>query len=604
MFSMKKKYDVVVIDTGVEKTHSRLSKYDIECIKISKTADDYVVEDLIDGEDEVGHGTAVCDIITSHFKDVSILVIKVFDSGLYIDESLLLYTLKYILDNIECHIVNMSFGISTAIDMLEALCCELANKGVILIAAFDNDGSISYPAAFDIVIGVTSSNYCTRKNDIIIVDDRKINIGAKGGLQKIAWIGNSISVGVGDSYACAHVSGICADLISKKRIDNKEELLCVLGTSQGGDKSYSGDCSLKYRTAVSNYNKVALFPFNKEMHSLVRFSDMLPFTITGIYDIKYSSNIGVDAERILNLCSSSKTVVKNVNLIDWDEFDTLIIGHTRDLFNNILKNNSLLHLLLSQAESLNKKVFSFDQLPKSFESVTDFLSPPIYHDYASMPFGKLYHISNPVLAVFGTSSRQGKFSLQLALRKKLLSRGYKVGQLGTEPSSFLFGMDECIHFGYDSDLVPSGFEFVSLVNSLLHNIDNQKVDIILTGCQSATLLTNEGNLAYYPVQQMNFLLGTLPDAVVLVINPEDEEYMIDKTIALIESCVRTKVIAIVVFPMVNNPTKNNLIKTRITESCYRDLKKALKDRYNLGVFMLDDDNDINLLTNLIEKYFG
>lgn len=232
----------------------------------------------------------------------------------------------------------------------------------------------------------------------------------------------------------------------------------------------------------------------------------------------------------------------------------------------------------------------------------NFFAPPIYRDYEPIPFGKLYHISKPVLAVFGTDSQQGKFSLQLALRKKLLSRGYKVGQLGTEPSSFLFEMDECIHFGYDSDLKPAGFEFVSLVNSLLNNISIQDVDIIITGFQSATLLTNEGNLAYYPVQQINFLLGTLPDAVILVVNPDEQEKTIDKTITFIESCVETKVIAIVVFPMEKNPSTKNAIKTHISEASYRNLRKSIQSRYNISVFILDD-NEINQLTELIEDYF-
>mgnify|MGYP003305124490 CR=1 FL=1 len=293
-----------------------------------------------------------------------------------------------------------------------------------------------------------------------------------------------------------------------------------------------------------------------------------------------------------------------MNLINWNEFDTLIIGHTRDLFNNIIKSNSMLNLLLSQAAALNKNVFSFDQFTQPFKTVPSFISPPVFQEYAPLPFGKLYHISKPVLAVFGTSSQQGKFSLQLTLRKKLSSLGYKVGQLGTEPTSYLFGMDECAHFGYDSDLKPVGFEFVSLINSLLNNISSQDIDIIVTGCQSATLLTNEGNLAYYPIQQINFLLGTLPDAVILVVNPDDEEKTIDDTISFIESCVETKVISIVVFPMVTNPSMMNSLKTHITRTSYDNLKKTLQCRYGLNVYILDDDTEMNQLTDCIIEYFG
>ena len=581
-----------------------MASNNIEFIKITIGTAGLIIENLEDGRDDVGHGTAVCSIIVSHCKEVSILAVKVFDSTLNVDELLIINALNYIYENIDCRIINMSLGIPTASRGLKEICRKLADKGIILIAAFDNDGAISYPAAFDSVLGVTSCNYCTRNNEFIIIEDQRVNVGAKGRLQKIAWKENSISIGVGDSYACAHISGISADLLSNKTIKNKEQLMCELKAMSGEVTNNKIDGSDICKVIVRNYCNVALFPFNKEMHALVRFSDMLPFKIMGIYDIKYSHNIGTPAEKILKLNSCSETKIRNIDHINWEEIDTLIIGHTHDLFNNIVKDNSLLHILLSQAELMDKNVFSFDQLPKSFENVPNFVAPPIYKNYKPIPFGKLYRISKPILAIFGTDSQQGKFSLQLALRKKFLSRGYRVGQLGTEPASFLFEMDECIHFGYDSDLKPTGFEFVSLVNSLLNNISNQEVDIIITGCQSSTLLTNESNLAYYPIQQINFLLGTLPDAVVLVVNPDDQEKTIDKTISFIESCVETKVIAIVVFPLGKTLSNKNLIKTHISNTSYSELKKSMQDRYGINVFILDDENEIEQLTGLIEDYFG
>lgn len=70
---MNKKYDVVVIDTGAEKTHFRLASCNIECMKITRRTetDGLTIENLTDGGDDVGHGTAVCSIvfviILSHF---------------------------------------------------------------------------------------------------------------------------------------------------------------------------------------------------------------------------------------------------------------------------------------------------------------------------------------------------------------------------------------------------------------------------------------------------------------------------------------------------------------------------------------------------------
>ena len=47
-------------------------------------------------------------------------------------------------------------------------------------------------------------------------------------------------------------------------------------------------------------------------------------------------------------------------------------------------------------------------------------------------FGKLYKISKPVLGVFGTSSCQGKFTLQILLKELLEKSGYAVGHIGTD----------------------------------------------------------------------------------------------------------------------------------------------------------------------------
>lgn len=67
-------------------------------------------------------------------------------------------------------------------------------------------------------------------------------------------------------------------------------------------------------------------------------------------------------------------------------------------------------------------------------------------------FGKLYKTDKPILTIIGTNSRQGKFTLQLYIRKRLIELGYSVGQLGTEPSAPLFGFDEVFHCGYNGQI--------------------------------------------------------------------------------------------------------------------------------------------------------
>ena len=85
--------------------------------------------------------------------------------------------------------------------------------------------------------------------------------------------------------------------------------------------------------------------------------------------------------------------------------------------------------------------------------------------------------------ISGTGSQQGKFSLQLKLRNKFIQGGYKVGQLGTEPSSLLFGIDEVFPSGYGSVVNLSEEEIISRVNSQMHSIEEKNPDIILVGTQ-------------------------------------------------------------------------------------------------------------------------
>ena len=74
------------------------------------------------------------------------------------------------------------------------------------------------------------------------------------------------------------------------------------------------------------------------------------------------------------------------------------------------------------------------------------------------------------------------FSLQLLLRKKFLEEGYEVGQISSEPSGGLFGMDYCFPFGYSvkTDIVRK--KMVEYINLLMHNMDSDK-ELIIVGCQ-------------------------------------------------------------------------------------------------------------------------
>lgn len=284
--------------------------------------------------------------------------------------------------------------------------------------------------------------------------------------------------------------------------------------------------------------KAALFPFNKEMHGLIRFSDSLNFEIVAVYDTKYLARVGADTKVLLHEDVKSLTI-RNVDDIKWEEFDTLILGHLEELDSMGVKDN-VKSWIIKGAQMHNKRIYAFDDLADYitdenrslifYPSVDDTNLPPNY-------FGKLFRISKPVLGIFGTSSKQGKFTLQMKLRKLFQNDGYKVGQIGTEPGALLYGMDFVYPMGYNSSVKLKEYDAVRYLNSCINQLCIDEKDIIIVGSQSGTVNYDVGNIEQFNIAQYIFLMGTQPEAVVLCINPYDEIEYINRTISFIESGV-------------------------------------------------------------------
>lgn len=131
-----------------------------------------------------------------------------------------------------------------------------------------------------------------------------------------------------------------------------------------------------------------------------------------------------------------------------------------------------------------------------------------------------------------------------------MNRGYDIGQIGTEPSALLFGMDDSFPFGYNSNVDINDKNLIESINSSLFHIDKKGKDIILTGSQSGTVPKLYNNIEQVHLTQLEFLLGTNPDVVVLCVNLFDDIDYIKRTIFTIESLVDCTVLSIVVSPLV------------------------------------------------------
>ncbi len=572
---MLNKVKILIIDSGVWVEHPDLKNEDIKGML------------WIDGEmrseiyDNFGHGTAVYGIIRNACSFAEIINIKLNNIENGVEYSELVKLLKYIYLNIEVDIINLSIGLedSECLKDLYPICQCLYEKGIVILSAFSNEGCISYPAAFDNVIGVCSDMRCWKNDIFYYVDNDIMNLCAKGGKQRLFWHQPDYIIGQGNSFACAHATVQAAKFMAEGKKTFKNIIQSFKNISKQCyhlyDRNRKEECQFKIESAV-------LFPFSKEMHSLLRYHKMLPFTIKAVYDVKYSVTVGYTTQQCMDDKKVLNITIRNIKDINWDEFDTLVLGHMDEL-SALLDKKDLKEIIIKEALDKGKQVFSFDDLSEYVDRNSNKIYFPIINQNNVPPniLGMLYHITKPIVGVFGTSSRQGKFTLQLKLREILVKQGYKVGQIGTEPSSLLFGFDYCYPMGYNSSVYIHEYDVVRYINHIINKLCVQDFEIILVGSQSGTIPFNTDNILQFTIPQQIFLTATQPDCVVLCVNPFDEISYIRRTILYIESSIDTKVISIVVFPMDISANQYGLFqgKTKLGRENYNKIKKPINLNY-------------------------
>ena len=583
---------IAIIDSGVYQNHS-LFKNDMieEYIYINENHSFEIVEQR--ENDIFGHGTAIYNIIRECKDFARIINIRINDIETGICEEILLNVLKDVVQKFNPNIINLSLGLNICNSYKELYeqCEMIVNNGGIIIAAFDNSGSMSYPAAFDNVIGVISSQFCSKRNEFEYIEDTIVNIAAKGSIQRVAWTYPEYIMIGGNSFACAHTTVQTAKFLLSGKT-NKDFILSEF--KKISVKKYKMDMSYKSISLDFEIKNAVIFPFNKEMHSLIRYQNLLAFDIVDVFDSKYSANIGATTDHLLKCKNEKDFLIKDIKSICWDNFDTIILGHLEEL-SNLTRKTELKDELLEQAIVHGKNVYSFDEI-KHYNSKKIFY--PIINKKSLPPnrFGMLYRISRPVIGVFGTSSRQGKFTLQLKLRELFLERGYSVGQIGTEPSALL----------YDASVHIAGFDTIRYLNHIINVLCEKDNDIILLGSQSGTVPFDTGNLVQYNIPQYEFLLGSQPDIVILCINPFDDFDYIVRTIKFIESSVDCKVLSLVVFPMT---IKDDYFvtfggKKTLSADNFINIKEKLSQLLKISVYNLGDSNQLNELLDEIINYLS
>ncbi|MBC8559265.1 S8 family serine peptidase [Fumia xinanensis] len=534
------KQKVVILDTGVKKNHPQFDRTEIVNLKLNDSqnweeCDDHIVN---------GHGTAVASVLLKYVNtDIQIISMNIFNKEEESDPFLLISALNYIYQNIECDAINISAGIHQDFPELREVCSLLKEKHIKIVAAFCNSGLISFPAAYDSVIGVDATTSVTRIDEYIYVRGSLVNVGAMSTNQRVAWTDPAYVIVRGNSFITPIITAKICNLLADGVAFIDIESFLSHQAVRNMEFSYEPVQYSKYKTP----KQAAIFPLNKETNSLIRFEHMLPFQLTSVYDTKYSGKVG---QKVSSANGKETFQIQNIDHCDWDSFDSLILGHSQEL--SIKSNKNYKLEIIKRCIENDKNIICFDEkdirlLPTSLQK--NIYVPKISRSKkTSNKFGKLYTTYSPVLAVVGTSSQQGKFTFQLKIRELFQADGFKVGQFCTEPEGELFQMDAVYPYGYDGTVDLSGLESIEHVNALMHEIDLTEPDIIIAGTQSGACTVDYNNLSSYTLPTIDVLLGIKPDAVVLCINYHDPIEVVKRSVKFLESLVDCAVVGVCLFP--------------------------------------------------------
>lgn len=605
---------VVIIDSGANEAHKAFKSglNIISAVHIYKDSTGrYAIDQKI--EDRLGHGTGVCWIINKYICNAEYIIIKLFDQDEEVDEDLLLFSLNYIKKNITCNVINISAGIARCGNRsaLEQVCNDLVGMGVTIVAAFANDGALSYPAAFKNVIGVDISLSCFSPKEFQFIENSPVTVRGMGYPQLLPSVGDRYQEQRGASFATPVITGLLCKALrndlspQKALIYLQENASCIVKGIETG------------RPEPLHIRSANIFPLNKETLALAEHADMLSFQIKHIFDLKYSGNIGKKLSAIVypgcRLCDSVENlVIESIDDVDWsDETDTMIIGHI-NMVSKALRHSNLKTALLQKCRESQKQVYLYDAV----DCPTDILinckkerirMPSVTKkDVPKNRYGKLHQVSSPVLGIFGTSPKQGKFTLQLNLRQYMQKAGYQVASLGTEPEAELFGFEGVYPMGYNSAVEISGEQAVLYINYLMSEIDYQSPDLIIVGSQSQTIATGSESIGFMAISQHELILGSQPDAYVLCVNTTDELEYIERTIRFLTSVTSARVISFAVFPLIYKNEEGFLTNVlgRAEDFRIQQFIGKLENVFGIHAYSMDDPKLLENLKSEIITFFS
>jgi subtilisin family serine protease len=205
---------VAIVDSGIDPEHELVGPV-TRAAHVERNADGETV--LVEGSvgDRAGHGSACAGIVRSFAPECELWDVCVLGAGAKGNSAALVRGVQWAVEQ-GCRVVNLSLSSSKA--EAAALLHEVADSAYfgrsVLIASAHNLQVRSYPWRFSSVISV-ASHEGDDPYEFLYNPEPPVEFFARGLNVEVAWLGGGRIVAAGNSFATAHITGLCALILAK-----------------------------------------------------------------------------------------------------------------------------------------------------------------------------------------------------------------------------------------------------------------------------------------------------------------------------------------------------------------------------------------------------
>jgi 1,4-alpha-glucan branching enzyme len=339
--------------------------------------------------------------------------------------------------------------------------------------------------------------------------------------------------------------------------------------------------------------RAAVFKYNKEFYSLLRFQDLASYQLQVVFDDKITVE---DASEFAHVDAKKIPVVNAETEIENHDFDVIILTCAINFESEVEHLKKIMQYAVRKkipVLSLYDDVLQYDVF--GWENVDETL----FYRIGLPPQETIPEItSNPqeapknILAVFGTDTVQGKFTTQLYLREAL-KKHMRIAHWATEPTGCLLGAE----VGYSrTDESITAKDRLALERASIKEL-SESYDLVITGGQNSIVFAAPGGSKEDNVSTLIFDT-LLPRYAVLTVSVDTAIKQIQDSIAYVAELaekyqIKTHVIALAMMG------GRKIRGSRWTETYFAPVdtatvvtaRKKLQDVFGLPLYLIPDEVD-------------